>query len=151
MGTTNDDVKQELLDLLAKEPQMVLSTAYVYAKNYVQYGEDITKARINTAQQLSVLQEVRQKAWAVAYDDFKADYEDLKKDYENRLKAEKVAMLEELKKEIEELDFFEGEKPINITQELMDEVKSWGYGVKDCKKLIQSKINKLKGEEDGNK
>lgn len=59
-------------------------------------------------------------------------------------KDEVVSMLEELKKEIEELDFFEGEKPINITQELMDEVKSWEYGVKDCKKLIQSRIDKLK-------
>lgn len=59
-------------------------------------------------------------------------------------KTDMVAMLKELKKEIEELDFFEGEEPINITQELMDEVKSWEYGVKDCKKLIQSKIDKLK-------
>lgn len=68
---------------------------------------------------------------------------DLIDEYEARLKADKVAMLEELKKEIEELNFFE-EEPINITQELMDEVKSWGYGVKDCKKLIQSRIDKLK-------
>ena len=38
------DVKQKLLDSLSKEPTMVLSTAYVYAKNYVNYGEDITKS-----------------------------------------------------------------------------------------------------------
>jgi hypothetical protein len=58
--------------------------------------------------------------------------------------VEKIGMLEEIKKEFEGLDFFEGEEPINITRELMDEVKSWEHGVKDCKKLIQFKINKLK-------
>ena len=72
-----------------------------------------------------------------------------KNEYENRLKADLVAMLEEIKLEIEELDYFDGEELINITQELMDEVKNWEHGVKDCKKLIQGKINKLKGEEDG--
>ncbi len=58
--------------------------------------------------------------------------------------VEMLGMLEEIKKEFDELDFFEGEEPINITRELMDEVKNWEHGVKDCKKLIQSKINKLK-------
>lgn len=141
MGMSIDDsVKQKLLDSLAKEPTMVLSTAYAYAKNYVMYGEDITKAWTTAVQQTSVIQEVRQKAWVEAYDSFK-------KEYENRLKADMVAMLKELKKEIEELDFFEGEEPINITQELMDEVKSWEYGVKDCKKLIQSRIDKMKGDQ----
>ena len=44
MGMTIDDnVKQKLLDSLAEEPTMVISTAYAYAKNYVKYGEDITK------------------------------------------------------------------------------------------------------------
>jgi hypothetical protein len=69
-----------------------------------------------------------------------------KADYENRLKADMLAMLTEIQLEIEELDFFEGEEPLNITQELIDEVKSWEYGVKDCKKLIQQKINALKSE-----
>ena len=39
-----DNIRTKLLDLLAEEPTMVLSTAYAYAKNYVLYGEDITKA-----------------------------------------------------------------------------------------------------------
>ena len=72
-----------------------------------------------------------------------------KDQYEARLKADMVAMLTDIQLEIEELDFFEGEEPINITQELMDEVKSWEYGVKDCKKLIQSKIDKLKEKDNG--
>lgn len=62
-------------------------------------------------------------------------------------KADIVAMLEELQSEFKELDFFEGEEPINITQELMDEVKSWEYGVKDCSRVIQQKIDTLKGEQ----
>ena len=33
-----------VLDELSKESPMVISTAYIYAKNYVKYGCDITKA-----------------------------------------------------------------------------------------------------------
>ncbi len=62
-----------------------------------------------------------------------------KDQYEQRLNADLKAILVELQTEIEELDFFEGEEPVNITQELMDEVKSWEHGVKDCKKVIQEK------------
>lgn len=145
MGMTIDDnVKQKLLDSLAKEPPMVLSTAYAYAKNYVEYGEDITKAWTTAVQQVSILEKVRQKALVEAYDSFK-------KDYKARLKADMVAMLTEIQLEIEELDYFEGEELINITQELMDDVKSWEHGVKDCKKLIQQKIDTLKEQTDDNK
>ena len=71
-------------------------------------------------------------------------YQLMQADYENRLKADMVVMLTDLQLEIEELDFFEDEEPVNITQELIDEVKSWEYGVKDCCKVIQQKINSLK-------
>ena len=64
-------------------------------------------------------------------------------DYENRLKADMVGMLTELDLQIDELSFSD-EEPINITQDYIDEVKSWEYGKKDCKKLIQEKINALK-------
>lgn len=67
--------------------------------------------------------------------------------YEARLKADMVAMLTEIQLEIEELDYFDGEEPTNITRELMDEVKSWEYGIKDVSKLIQTIIDKLKGEQ----
>jgi hypothetical protein len=52
-----------------------------------------------------------------------------KADYENRLKADMVAMLTELKKEIEELD-----TPNN------------GSAYMDCADIIQQKIDALKGE-----
>lgn len=89
------DVKQQLLDKLSKEPLMVISTAYVYAKNYVMYGEDITKAWTTAVQQASILEQVKIKAQTEAYDSFK-------KDYENRLKTEMAAMLDKIKAEIEE-------------------------------------------------
>ncbi len=90
--TTDDDIKQQLLDALSQESLMVLSTAYVYAKNCVEYGEDITKAWITATQQAYVMREVRQKAWAEAYASFK-------KDYETRLKAEKYVMLDNIRNE----------------------------------------------------
>lgn len=91
------DVKQQLLDKLSEEPLMVLSTAYVYAKNYVIYGEDITKAWTTAVQQASILEQVKIKAQTEAYDSFK-------KDYENRLKTEMAAMLDKIKAEIEALE-----------------------------------------------
>ncbi len=92
----DDSIKQQLLDSLAKEPPMVISTAYVYAKNHVYYGEDITKAWTTAVQQITILDKVKQKAWAEAYDSFKANYE-------NRLKADMAAMLEEIRAQIVQL------------------------------------------------
>ena len=130
MGMSIDDsIKQKLLDSLSEEPTMVLSTAYAYAKNYVRYGEDITKAWTTAVQQVSILEQVRQKAWVEAYDSFK-------KDYETRLNADMVAMLEELKEELRQMheDFFETEH--------YDEA----YGVSVSMDAIQQKIDLLKVE-----
>jgi hypothetical protein len=62
-----------------------------------------------------------------------------KADYEARLKADMVAMLEELKEQLREMheDFFETEH--------FDEA----YGVSDSMDVIQQKIDSLKGGEDG--
>jgi hypothetical protein len=62
-----------------------------------------------------------------------------KADYENRLKADMVAMLEELKEQLREMheDFFETEH--------FDEA----YGVSDSMDVIQEKINELKGDQEG--
>lgn len=120
----DDDVKQTLLDLLAKEPTMILSTAYVYAKNFVDYGEDITKAWTTAVQQASIIQEVRQKACVEAYDSFR-------KDYEARLKSDMVAMLTELQSEIEELENSHADGCVS----------KWRV-----EGVIQQKINSLKAE-----
>lgn len=133
MGMTIDDgVKQKLLDSLSKEPTMVISTAYAYAKNYVAYGEDITKAWTTVVQQASILEKARQQAWVEAYDRFKADYE-------NRLKADMVAMLTEILLEAEEntvrwyVGRVDGKSDDVVLMETLQEI-------------IQQKINTLRGE-----
>ena len=90
----DDNVKQQLVDKLLEEPPMILSTAYVYAKNYVEYGEDITKAWTTAVQQESVLQKVRQKTWSAAFDDFKDCYK-------ARLMIDITSVLNRLRVEIE--------------------------------------------------
>ena len=128
MGRMIDDsVKQKLLDSLAEEPTMVLSTAYAYAKNYVEYGEDITKAWTTAVQQASILEQIKIKAKTEAYDSFK-------KEYENRLKADMVAMLTEIQLEIEECE---------------DCGRAFHLGLQMASKTIQKKIDKLKENEDG--
>ena len=63
-------------------------------------------------------------------------YQQLQADYETRLKADMVAMLTEIQLEIEEL-----EVPLLYLAE------DYEGGVLDCKKIIQQKINALKGEQ----
>lgn len=131
----DDNVKQKLLDSLAEEPTMVISTAYAYAKNYVNYGVDITKAWTTAVEQASILDYVRTKAIAEAYDSFK-------KDYETYLKADMIAMLTELQMDIEEcVDGGEGSP-------LFEQ----GVDIARCQvvDMIQQRINALKGVEDGN-
>ena len=134
MGTSKEDnIRTKLLDLLAEEPTMVLSTAYAYAKNYVLYGDDITKAWTTAVQQAAVIQEVRLKAWMEAYDSFK-------KDYEKRLKVDLEAILVELQLEIEEL-----EKPhCHNASHANGCVSKWRV-----EGVIQQKINSLKENIDG--
>ena len=66
-------------------------------------------------------------------------YQLLKADYENRLKADMVAMLEELKKEIEENGIVDFEETYVDDGECI-------ISVSECNRLIQQKINALKGE-----
>lgn len=128
----DDNGKQQLLDKLSEESIMVLETAYVYAKNYVLYGADITKPWATAVQQASALEQVRIKAFKEAYNSFK-------KDYENCFKEDMVAMLTDIQLEIEEQSLTHSED--NILSE-------WGLGynhsVERCGELIQTKINALK-------
>lgn len=109
----NRIIKEKILDKLSKESLMVVSTAYLYAKNYVNYGYDITKAWSTAVEQTSILERVKIDAQAEAYDSFK-------KDYEKQLKADLVAILTEIQTEIEET-------AANITyQENKDRKGTWG-------------------------
>lgn len=128
MTKENKD-KQELLDLLSKEPIIVISTAYVYAKNYIKYGEDITKAWTTAVQQASILEEVRQDTWKEAYDSFK-------KDYKRRLKTEIITILKEIKDEA------------NKIRPTIYNCASFAQGIITYNKLIQDKIDELEKNED---
>lgn len=64
-------------------------------------------------------------------------YQQLQADYENRLKADLKAILVELQLEIDEL-----EVPLLYLAE------DYEGGVLDCKKIIQQKINELKGDQE---
>ena len=133
--TIDDNVKQKLLDSLAEEPTMVISTAYAYAKNYVLYGEDITKAWTTAVQQASIIEKVSLNAWAQAHETFR-------KEYETRLKADMVAILTEIQLEIEEIEKFTNTIGWELRAKTPEEIK------KECLEIIQQKINALKGEED---
>ncbi len=130
----NND-KQQLLDKLSEESIMVIETAYVYAKTYVLYGADITKAWTTAVQQAYVLEQVRVKAFTEAYDSFK-------KDYENRLKADMVAMLTEIQLEIEEL---------YPEHQCTGELTGFADAIETITPIIQQKINALKSESEERK
>ena len=66
----------------------------------------------------------------------------LKSDYENRLKAEKIAMLAELQTEIEEL---------YPEHQCSGELTGFADAIETITPIIQQKIDKLKGNKNGNK
>lgn len=136
MGMTIDDsVKQKLLDSLAEEPSMVILTAYAYAKNYVLYGEDITKEWTTAVQQASIIEKVSLNAWAQAHETFR-------KEYETRLKADLVAILTEMQLEIEE----EKQDTKHLHYDDLEHAESYNIGIDNCIDTIQQRINSLKLE-----
>ena len=63
-------------------------------------------------------------------------------DYENRLKADMVAMLEELRTQMEKYE----PKWVENDEQSVASCRTW----EDLDGIIQQKINELKGKEDGN-
>lgn len=60
------DKKQIMLDELSKESEMVIAVAYLYAKTFVRYGEDITKTWCTALQQKSILEKAYNDGYANA-------------------------------------------------------------------------------------
>ena len=60
------DKKQKMLDELSKESEMIIATAYLYAKTFVRYGEDITKAWNTATQQRVILEKAYNDGYADA-------------------------------------------------------------------------------------
>ena len=55
--------KDALLEELAKEDLQVLSLAYVYAKNMLLYGEDVTKTIATATQNVAILEKAYNKGY----------------------------------------------------------------------------------------
>ena len=52
----NTQTKEKLIELLSKEDTMVLSQAYLYAKNLTNYGVDITEKWVTATQNARALE-----------------------------------------------------------------------------------------------
>lgn len=59
-------MKDMLLKSLSEEPYTTLSVAYLYAKHYVRYGDDITKAWDTATKQTDALKKAYLKGYADA-------------------------------------------------------------------------------------
>lgn len=70
--------KEALLEELAKEDLQVLSLAYVYAKNFYLYGEDVTKAIDSAVANVAMLEKAYQNGYYDAMNEMMAESEDTK-------------------------------------------------------------------------
>ena len=58
-----EEQKKVLIDKLLKLPPIVLETAYLYAINYINYGEDITEKWITATQNACALDNAYRKGY----------------------------------------------------------------------------------------
>lgn len=58
-----NDKKQELINLMKDMPLETLSIAYLYAKNYVEYGDDVTKTWNTDTQNSCALEKAYRKGY----------------------------------------------------------------------------------------
>ena len=70
-----DTQKKQLLEELAKQPLMVLATAFLYAKNYIDYGADVTKEWTTAIQQSTLLANAYNKGQYDALEAFQKSLE----------------------------------------------------------------------------
>ena len=123
-------MKMTLNDFEAKALQVLLSQRFLSLPLFEE--EELSEYHIADNQGEMNLEDFIRQYAEVITEQFEADYE-------KRLKADLVAMLEELKEQLREMheDFFETEH--------FDEA----YGVSDSMDVIQQKINSLKEDKDG--
>lgn len=55
--------KQEIIDLMRKMPLETLSIAYLYAKNYKEYGADVTRTWLTATENASLLERAYRKGY----------------------------------------------------------------------------------------
>lgn len=54
---------KKMMDELAKMPRMVVETAYIYALNYIKYGENVTEKWLTATQQTSILDKAYRRGY----------------------------------------------------------------------------------------
>lgn len=55
--------RQELLALMKDMPFNTLALAYVYAKNYVEFGEDVTERWLTTTENVAALEKAYKRGY----------------------------------------------------------------------------------------
>lgn len=55
--------KQALIDLMKDMPLPTLQIAFVYARNYAEYGEDVTRTWLTATQNASALEKAYKKGY----------------------------------------------------------------------------------------
>ena len=65
--------KQALIDLLKDMPIQTLQIAYLYAKNYSEYGEDVTRTWVTATENSSALEKAYRKGYYDALREVKDD------------------------------------------------------------------------------
>ena len=55
--------KQEFIDLMRQMPIQTLAIAYLYAKNYKEYGADVTKTWLTATENASLLERAYRKGY----------------------------------------------------------------------------------------
>lgn len=55
--------KQALLDLMEDMPLRTLQLAFLYAKNYAEYGEDVTRTWLTAVEQTNILEKAYRKGY----------------------------------------------------------------------------------------
>lgn len=93
--------KKQLLEELAKQPAMVVATAYLYAFNYINYGADVTKEWTTATQQSALLEEAYNKG-----------------QHDEMVKAKKA------QEQMVEIDLYSVIKQKYIEREVLDKIKA---------------------------
>ena len=61
LDVDKNSIKQMMLEEIGKQPDVVITLAYIYATNFTEIGEDVTKKWITTKQQTDILEQAYKK------------------------------------------------------------------------------------------
>lgn len=62
-GTPLQQKEEQLIEKLSKMQPMVIETAYLYAINYTEYGENVTEKWVTAVQQTSILEKAYRRGY----------------------------------------------------------------------------------------